>query len=101
MNTKYVRSKTAKLYDEILPGSPRKKAPCSEPKTIREYPHHLQGPSQNKFGGHRTQQLRGLKGNTYGAAGPCRRLTVEELSKVKADLRAKGALEPEGDDSVD
>jgi hypothetical protein len=95
MNTKYVRSKAAKLYDKILQGTPRKKAGYSEPKTIGEYEPHLQGPPQNRFGGHRTQQLCGLKGNTYGPAGPCRRLTPEERAKVEADLGAKGNIPPE------
>ena len=101
MNTKYVRSKAAKLYDKILQGTPRKKAGYSEPKTIGEYEPRLQGPSQNRFGGHRTQKICGLKGNTYGPAGPCRRLAGEEQAKVEADLRARGLIEPEEDDSED
>ena len=101
MNTKYVRSKAAKLYDKILEGTPRKKAGYKEPKTIGEYKPRLQGPSQNRFGGHQTQKLRGLKGNTYGPASPCRRLTGEELAKAEADLRARGLIEPEEDDSKD
>ena len=92
-------AKFIREYDELLPGSPRKKARYNEPKTIGEYAPHLQGPSQNRFGGHQTQQICGLKGNTYGAAGPCRRLTAEEQAKVEADLRAKGTIEPEEDDS--
>ena len=83
-------AKFIREYDELLPGSPRKKAPYNEPKTIGEYAPHLQGPSQNRFGGHQTQQICGLKGNTYGAAGPCRTLTAEEQAKVEADLRGQG-----------
>jgi hypothetical protein len=88
-------------YEELLPGHPRKKAPYKEPKTIGEYASHLQGPSQNKFGGHRTQKICGLKGNTYGPAGPCRSLAGEELAKVEADLRAKGTLKAKEDGSKD
>ena len=92
--TEYARNKTAKLYDQILQGTPCKKAGYSEPKTISEYEPHLRGPTQNKYGGHKSQQVRGLRGNTYGAAGPCRTLTPEEKAKVEADLRAKGMLPP-------
>jgi hypothetical protein len=95
MNTKYARSEAAKLYDKILQGAPRKKARYNEPKTIGEYAPHLQGPSQNRFGGHKTQRICGLKGNTYGAAGPCRRYTAEERAELEADLRARGSIEPE------
>ena len=93
--TEYARNKTAKLYDEILQETPGKKAGYSEPKTISEYEPHLRGPTQNKYGGHQSQQVRGFRGNTYGAASPCRTLTPEEKAKVEADLRAKGMLPPE------
>jgi hypothetical protein len=94
--TEYARNKTAKLYDEILQRTPgKKKAGYSEPKTIREYEPHLRGPSQNKYGGHQSQRMRGIRGNTYGAASPCRRFTVEEKAKVEADLRANGRLPTE------
>ena len=83
-------------YDELLPGSPRKKARYNEPKTIGEYAPHLQGPSQNRFGGHKTQRVCGLKGNTYGAAGPCRSYTAEERAELEAKLRAKE--DPEEDE---
>jgi hypothetical protein len=88
-------AKFIREYEEILPGSPRKKAGYSEPKTIGGYEPHLRGPSQNRFGGHRSQRMRGLRGNTYGAASPCRSLTPEEKAKVEANLRAKGMLPPE------
>jgi hypothetical protein len=87
-------AKFVREYEELLPGSPRRKAPYKEPTTIREYPAHLQGPSQNKHGGHQSQRMRGLRGNTYGAAGPCHTFTAEEKAKVKADLRTKGILTP-------
>ncbi len=93
--TEYARNKTAKLYDQILQGTPCKKAGYSEPKTISEYAPHLRGPTQNKYGGHKSQQVRGLRGNTYGAASPWRTLTPEEKAEVEADLRANGRLPTE------
>ena len=90
--TLYARNNTAKLYDEILRETPRKKAGRREPKTIRGYEPHLRGPSQNKYGGHQSQRMRGLRGNTYGAASPCRTLPEEEKAKVEADLRERGML---------
>ena len=61
-------AKFIRQYEELLPGSPRRKAPYKDPKTIGEYEPHLQGPTQNKYGGHQSQRMRGLRGNTYGAA---------------------------------
>ena len=61
--TKYVQNKASALYDEIL---------------------------QER--GHQCEKICGLRGNTYGAAGPCRRLTPEEKAKVEADLRANGII---------
>src|SRR3954452_10447186 len=79
----------SQVYEEILDGSPRKKARFSEPKTIDEYEEHLRGPRQNRFGGRRTTKILGLKGNTYGAASPCRTLSAEERAKVQEDLRTR------------
>jgi hypothetical protein len=88
-------AKFIREYEELLPGSPRRKAPYKEPKTIGGYAAHLRGPSQNKHGGHQSQRMRGFRGNTYGAAGPCHTFTAEEKAKVEADLRAQGFLPPE------
>ena len=47
-------------------------------KRIEQLPHELRGPSQNRWGGHRTQKLRAYRSNTYGAASECRSFTHAE-----------------------
>lgn len=54
---------------------------------IGALPPHLRGPSQNRYGGQRTQRMRGFRNNTYGAAGPCRVFSREEQ---QAWLDARG-----------
>ena len=88
-DTSKIEKRTSEYYDEILNGSPPKKAKYSEPKRISEYERHLQGPPQNKHGGRRTQKLRGFNGNSSGAAGPCRTLSAEGKARVQADLRSR------------
>ena len=45
---------------------------------LDHYPLHLRGPAQNGHGGHQTQRIRGLRGNTYGAANAGRVYSAEE-----------------------
>ena len=66
-----------------------------EPKRLYEYEAYLQGPPQNKFGGHRTSRIKGLRGNTFGPASPCYTFTKEEREDLERDLREKGGLEPQ------
>ncbi len=51
------------------------------PTRIEDYPYELQGPSQNKHGGRKTQRLRGFRGNTYGPASPVRQFTTEQIAE--------------------
>lgn len=37
-------------------------------QTLNDLPSDLRGPAQNRFGGHQTQRMRALRGNTFGAA---------------------------------
>jgi hypothetical protein len=52
----------------------------------------LRGASQNKFGGHKTKALKGLKGSTFGAANGGKSLSPEEISKAIADLKVRGLI---------
>ena len=65
---------------------------CKEPKRLYEYETYLQGPPQNKFGGHRTSRIKGLRGNTFGAASPCYVYTKDERAAFEAGFRARGML---------
>ena len=47
-------------------------------QTINDLPFELRGPPQNKYGGYRSEQLRGFRGNTYGPASGCRTFTEEQ-----------------------
>jgi hypothetical protein len=50
---------------------------------LHDYEPALRGEPQNRWGGHRNTRLNGY-GDSYGAAGPCRSLTGEELEAAKA-----------------
>ena len=65
---------------------------CKEPKRLYEYETYLQGPPQNKFGGHRSSRIRGLRGNTFGPASPCYSYTKEQREALERILREKGEL---------
>ena len=52
----------------------------------------LRGPPQNRFGGHRTQRVRGLRGGTYGPASPCYTYSDKERMALEEDLKRKGML---------
>ena len=66
-----------------------------EPKRLYEYEPFLRGPPQNKFGGHRTRRIRGVRGNTFGPASPCYVYTKEEREALERVLRDKGRLGPQ------
>ena len=87
----------AKLIREIegLVQGPhhRKRSKYRDPKYIDEYEAQLQGPPQNRYGGRRNLRLRDFRGNTYGAAGPCRSYSAEERAKFEAELRAAGTIQ--------
>ena len=44
---------------------------------LQDYPVHLRGLSNNRWGGHQTSRLRGF-GNNYGAASNCHTFTEEQ-----------------------
>jgi hypothetical protein len=52
-------------------------SPPPAPKYLREYPPYLRGPSQNRWGGQRTQRVQGWKGSR-GAANEGRQFTEAE-----------------------
>lgn len=59
--------------------------------TVNSYPRDLRGPSQNRFGGHQSQNLR-TYGGKRGPAGPVKILTPEECKAVEDDLRRRGVI---------
>ena len=59
---------------------------------IGNYPSHLRGMATNRFGGNKLQHECGLRGGTYGAAGPVRVYTEEQRKQYEIDLRERGGL---------
>jgi hypothetical protein len=64
----------------------------TEERLIGNYPSHLRGMATNRFGGNILQHERGLRGGTYGAAGPARVYTEEQRKQCESDLRERGEL---------
>jgi len=57
---------------------------------LLEYPEHLRGPSNNRYGGHQATRLRGY--GRVGRAGPVKIYTESEKRKLEAELRAAGRI---------
>ncbi len=68
------------------PHPPKKKTKLSE------LPQELRGSPQNKYGGYQTQNLKGFKGSTYGAASNCITLSEECRREIEKQLKEKGIL---------
>jgi hypothetical protein len=49
--------------------------------TLNDLPKELRGLPQNKWGGHKTQSMKGYRQNTFGAASPCRSLSKAEIEQ--------------------
>ena len=60
--------------------------------SLTDYPPELRGFSNNRFGGHKAQSLRGFKGNTYGPAGPVRHFTENETREYEKAMREQGLI---------
>ena len=54
-------------------------------KRLEDLPYELQGPSNNRFGGHKNSRLRGFKGSKYGAASKGTKFTQEQLEEYAAE----------------
>ena len=65
----------------------------NEERLIGTYPSHLRGMATNRYGGNNLQHERGLRGGTYGAAGPARTYSEEQRKKYESDLRLRGELQ--------
>ena len=88
---KSIKGKPTKQKQKKVTHS-QKASDYKEPKRLDEYEAHLQGPPQNKFGGHRSSRIRGLRGNTFGPASPCYSYTKEQREALERILREKGEL---------
>lgn len=74
------------------PASRLSKSTNIEERLIGNYPSHLRGMATNRYGGNSLQHERGLRGGTYGAAGPARVYSEEQRKQYENDLRQRGEL---------
>ena len=58
---------------------------ASKKQKLEELPIHLRGLSNNRWGGHRSNKIRGFRGSTFGAAdkGKHIRLTPELVAEYE------------------
>jgi hypothetical protein len=75
------------------PASRIAKSNKTEDRRICNYPPYLRGMATNRYGGNNLQHERGLRGGTYGAAGPGRVYTEEQRKQYEVDLRQRGELQ--------
>ena len=54
---------------------------------LEDLPSHLRGLSNNRWGGHKSNKIRGLKGSTYGPASKCRNITI--TPELQAEYKKK------------
>ena len=54
---------------------------------LSDMPNHLRGFSNNRWGGHKNNKMRGLKGSTYGPASKCRNITI--TPEIEAEYQRK------------
>ena len=66
---------------------------ASKKQKLENMPLHLRGFSNNRWGGHQSNRIRGFKGSTYGAAskGKHIQLTPELVAKYKNRYSANQA----------
>jgi hypothetical protein len=53
---------------------------------LENYPAHLRGLAQNRWGGHQTNNLR-TYGGKFGGAGPVKVFTADEIKALEAQIR--------------
>jgi len=82
-------SKSTRWHDPAFKNS---KSTSTQDRLIGNYPSHLRGMATNRYGGNNLQHERGLRGGTYGAAGPARVYTEEQRRQYESDLRQRGEL---------
>ena len=66
---------------------------ASKKEKLEDMPLHLRGFSNNRWGGHKSNRIRGFKGSTFGAAskGQQIQLTPELVAQYKSRYSANQA----------
>ena len=60
-------------------------------QTVNQYPSHLRGLANNRWGGHQNLRLRGFP--ETGTSGPGKRLSAEEIKALEPELRARRLID--------
>ena len=66
--------------------------PKRRKKKVSDLAPELRRRSHNRYGGHRTQRLKPLRGSTFGPANEGRSLSAEEIAKHQERLRELGII---------
>jgi hypothetical protein len=54
---------------------------------LEDLPLHLRGLSNNRWGGHKANRMRGFRGSKYGAASPVRHIPITPELRAKYEER--------------
>ena len=54
---------------------------------LSDMPNYLRGFSNNRWGGHKSNKMRGFRGSTYGPASKCRNITI--TPEIQAEYQIK------------
>ena len=60
---------------------------ASKVKKLEDMPMYLRGLSNNRWGGHKLNRIRGFRGSTYGAASEVRHIQITPESRVEYEHR--------------
>ena len=56
---------------------------ASKVKKLEDMPMYLRGLSNNRWGGHKSNRMRGFRGSTYGAASEVRHILITPELRTK------------------
>ena len=54
---------------------------------LSDMPYYLRGFSNNRWGGHKSNKMRGFRGSKYGPASKCRTITI--TPEIQAEYQRK------------
>ena len=60
---------------------------ASKKQKLQDMPPYLRGFCNNRWGGHKSNKMRGLRGGTYGPASKCRNITI--TPELQAEYQRK------------
>jgi len=60
---------------------------ASKVKKLHDMPMYLRGLSNNRWGGHKSNRMRGFRGSTYGQASEVRYIQITPELRVEYDNR--------------